>query len=38
MMDKTEFGKVPTEAEASDVSDVYSFHIYEVWKFVTKLA
>ena len=38
-MDKTEFRKVPTiEAEARDVSDVYSFHIYEVWKFVTKLA
>ena len=31
MMDKTEFGKVPTiEAETRDVSDVYSFHIYEV--------
>ena len=38
-MDKTEFRKVPTiEAEARDVSDVYSFHIYEVWKFVSKLA
>ena len=28
MMDKTEFGKVPTEAEAWSL-----FHIYEVWKF-----
>ena len=28
MMDKTEFGKVPTEAEARDVSDVFSFPIF----------